>query len=344
MHEILKLEQKIVPEMIELLEKRYNILRAIYYNQPIGRRALSNMLSLGERVVRTEIDFFKNSNLIRIENSGMYITDQGEEIIRKLQGFIHELKGLSEIEKVIEEKLGLKHVFVVPGDMEEDGNVIDEIGRTAALYIKSLVRNGNTITLTGGSTVKKVVDCFPQTRGLDDVMIIPARGGMGKIVETQANTLVENLSRKMEASYKLLHAPDNLSGNAFNSLMNESEVKELVDSIHTADILIYGIGRADEMAVRRGLEAGQINKLLKLGAVGEAFGYYFNREGNIVFSTTTIGIRKEEVKRIPNIVAVAGGRNKAEAITAVELSNRSGALITDEGAARKIVSILNANI
>lgn len=341
MQETLKLQQKIVPEMIELLEKRYNILRAIYYNQPIGRRALANMLSLGERVVRTEIDFFKNSSFVTIENSGMYITNQGEEIIHKLQGFIHELKGLSEIEKLIEKKLGLKQVIIVPGDMEEDANVVNELGRTAAFYIKGIIKNGDTIALTGGSTVKKVVDCFPKIHGLKNVMIIPARGGMGKIVETQANTLVANLSNKLETTYKLLHAPDNLSGNALNSLMNESEVKELVDKIHTSNVLIYGIGRADEMAVRRGLEKEQIDELLSLGAVGEAFGYYFNRKGKIVFSTTTIGIRHDDVKKIKNLVAVAGGKNKADAIIAIELSNNSGALITDEGAARKIVNLLN---
>ncbi|EHK2348916.1 sugar-binding transcriptional regulator, partial [Clostridium perfringens] len=35
MLEILKLQKIIVPEMVELLVKRYNIIRTIYYNQPI---------------------------------------------------------------------------------------------------------------------------------------------------------------------------------------------------------------------------------------------------------------------------------------------------------------------
>ena len=53
LEDILKLQQKIVPELVELLEKRYNILRTIYYNQPIGRRILANNLGIGERIVRT---------------------------------------------------------------------------------------------------------------------------------------------------------------------------------------------------------------------------------------------------------------------------------------------------
>ena len=71
MQEILKLQKKIIPELVELLEKRYNILSTIYYNQPIGRRILANKLNLGERVVRTEINFFKEQGLIEIHTPGM---------------------------------------------------------------------------------------------------------------------------------------------------------------------------------------------------------------------------------------------------------------------------------
>ena len=66
MQEILTLQKKIVPELVEVLEKRYNILRTIYYNQPIGRRGLANQLNLGERIVRTEISSLKCQGLRKL--------------------------------------------------------------------------------------------------------------------------------------------------------------------------------------------------------------------------------------------------------------------------------------
>ena len=65
MQEILRLQKKIVPELVEVLEKRYNVLRTIYYNQPIGRRILANQLNLGERIVRTEINFLKSQGVAK---------------------------------------------------------------------------------------------------------------------------------------------------------------------------------------------------------------------------------------------------------------------------------------
>jgi central glycolytic genes regulator len=343
LEEILKLQQKIVPELIELLEKRYNILRTIYYNQPVGRRILANSLDLGERIVRTEINFLKSVNLINISTPGMTVTPEGEVIIDKLKNFIHDIRGLSDVEVIIKEKLKLKNVVVVPGDQDEDKTVAKELGRAAAAYLKGVIKNGYIVAITGGSTIKEVIDNVPKIAQLSDCLVVPARGGMGKNVEIQANTLAANLANKIGGSYKLLHVPDNLSGRALDTMLNEKEIREIIENIRKANILIYGIGRADEMARRRGITQEEFEELQQSGAVGEAFGYYFNNKGNIVYSTPTIGISNEDIRRVNIPMAVAGGKSKAEAIVATEVNHSNGILITDEGAAREIIAILKNN-
>ncbi|MFL0267647.1 sugar-binding transcriptional regulator [Candidatus Clostridium radicumherbarum] len=341
MNEIMKLAQKIVPEAVDLLNKRYNILRTIYYNQPIGRRILANKLGVGERIVRSEINFFKEENLIEINTPGMTITKDGEEIIEKLKDFIHEIKGLSDIEKVIKEKLSLKDVIIVPGDVDEDATVITEIGKSASIFLKNLFRDNCIIAITGGSTVKSVIDNIHKTPNLNNVLVIPARGGMGRSVEIQANNLAASFAKKLNGNYKLLHIPDNISSTALNSLLNEKEVKEIVKNIRNSDILIYGIGKADEMAARRELPPDKISELKSKGAVGEAFGYYFDRNGNVICATSSIVVDGKSLKAIENLVAVAAGKSKAEAIVATQRNITNSTLITDEGAALEIINILN---
>ncbi len=341
LEEILKLQQKIIPEMIELIEKRYNILRNIYYNQPIGRRVLARNLELSERVVRTEINFLREQNFIDITLPGMTITSEGEEIIDKLKDFIHEIKGLSELENSLKKKLGVKGVIIVPGNSDEDITVLKELGRASANYLKSILHDRQIVAITGGSTVKDVIDNIFKINNLNNVMVVPARGGMGRNLETQANTLVSNLANKLNCNYKLLHVPDNLSTEAMNAMMKEKDVKEVLKIIDNADILIYGIGRANDMARRRGLAADEINHLIDKGAVGEAFGYYFNRQGEVVYSTPTMGIRNEQASKIEHLIAAAGGKCKAEAIISTEINNSNSVLITDEGAAREILRLFN---
>ncbi len=340
MEDVLKFEQRIVPELVKLLEKRYNILRTIYYNQPVGRRVLANNLGIGERIVRTEINFLKAQGFIEINTPGMTITSDGEEIINKLKDFIHELRGLSKIEEFIKDNLDLENIIIVPGDCDEDITVLNEIGRAAASYLKNVLKNNDVIAITGGSTIKEVVDNMPKISNIKDILVVPARGGMGKNVETQANTLSARLAEKLEGSYKLLHVPDNISDNALKAIIKEKDIQDILKCISNANILLYGVGKACKMARRRGLPEEKINKIQADGAVGEAFGCYFDRNGNVVYSTPSIGIVNEEIGKIEILMAVAGGGSKAEAILATVRNNHNGILVTDEGAAREIVKFI----
>ena len=342
MQEILDLQRKIVPELVEVLEKRYNVLRTIFYNQPIGRRMLASELNLGERVVRNEIDLLKSQNLIEINTPGMTVTKDGQHVLEGLKEFIHQIKGLNDIEESIKSFLGLKDVVIVPGNAEENPATLKELGKAAANYMKNIIKNNDIIAITGGSTIKEVVEAFPKVSNFSDVLVIPARGGMGRKVESQANYLAAALANKVNGTYKLLHIPENVSGEVLEGLLKEKQIKEVIENIHNADILIYGIGNAIHMAKKRGLSEEYINKLENLGAVGEAFGCYFNKESQVVSESTPIGININDAKKINTHIAVAAGENKVEAIIATEMNNSNAVLVTDESAGRKIAELIKS--
>lgn len=339
MKNLLMLEKKIVPEMLELLEKRYHILKSIYYNAPIGRRALSQELDIGERIIRTEVNFLKDQGLVEINSIGMMVTKEGESILDHLEKIIHEIIGLSSVEENLQKYLGVTKVIVVPGEVEKDHTVLKEMGRIAGAYIKRLIGDHSIIALTGGTSVEQVVDSFPRV-SKPEVLVVPARGGIGREVEIQASTLAARLAQKLGGDYNLLHVPDNLSHQAQETMMNEPDIKRTLENITKADMLIFGIGRADDMSKRRGQTSIQTEELVSLGAVAEAFGYYFNKSGEVVFKTPTMALNFDDVKHIKNIVAISGGANKAEAIIATKTYNPSMVLITDEGAAKEMLRLM----
>lgn len=338
MEDILTLQMKIIPEMIELLDKRYSILKKIYYSQPIGRRALSQQLALGERIVRTEINFLKDQGLIDINSIGMMTTEEGENILEHLEEMIHKINGLSNVEEKLQKYLGISKIIVVPGNLDEDNTVLKEIGRIAAGHVKNLIANNSIIALTGGTSVAQVVNNFPRI-SRENTLVVPARGGIGRDVETQASTLASKLASRIGGTHKILHVPDNLSSEALETMIHEPDIKDTLESISKADVLIFGIGRADEMSRRRSHPVELTEELLSNGAVAEAFGYYFNQNGEIIYKTPTMGLSFGDVCKIKNIVAVAGGKNKATAIIATKSFNSRMTLVTDEGAAKEILRI-----
>ncbi|MTI46964.1 sugar-binding transcriptional regulator [Sporosalibacterium faouarense] len=340
MDEILELQKKILPELTEILEKRYNILRNIYYNQPVGRRTLANKIGIGERVIRTEVNVLREQNLVEINPLGMTVTDEGQIIVDKLKDFIHSLKDLKSLESKLEKVLNIKKILVVPGSFDEDEYILKDVGKTSSLCIKTMLKDNNIIGITGGSTMAQVANEMPKQDIHSNILVIPARGGLGKNFESQANNVAVNLAKKLGGSYKLLHVPDSLDKEALDTIIQIPEVKELKNLIKKIDVLVFGLGNAEEMANRRMIPDDKIKEILEKGAVAEAFGYYFNTKGEQVWESSTVGLSLDDFKKVKNVVGVACGKKKAEAIIAISSLKKDMTLIMDEGVAREIIEIV----
>ena len=63
MHSLLEIQQQIMPDMLSVMQKRYQILRSIQLTEPVGRRTLAEMLGMTERIFRSEADFLKISQI-----------------------------------------------------------------------------------------------------------------------------------------------------------------------------------------------------------------------------------------------------------------------------------------
>jgi central glycolytic genes regulator len=339
MDRIIHLHKKIAPKLIEVVESRYNILRHIFYVQPVGRRTLAGQLMIGERVVRAEVDFLKTQGLLDITAGGMIVTSEGEALITDLAEYIHKLRGLYGLEQQLTERLGLRQAAIIPGDCDGDETVKKELGQAAARFLDRHIIDGSTIAVTGGTTMAEVANALHSAKR--DVLVLPARGGLGEEVEYQANTIAASMAKKMGGNYRLLYLPDLLSRETIDTIASQDPgIREILSQIRKTDVLLLSIGRMDAMARRRGFGEQQITELMDAGAIGEALGYYFNLQGELVYMTHSVGMRMEDLPRIATVVAIAGGRSKAPAILSVLRNYQQQVLVTDEAAAREMLALL----
>lgn len=339
MKDLIKLQKKIIPQVVELMERRYSILRQISLSEPIGRRTLSNVLDISERVIRSETEFLKEQGLINVAGSGMTVTDEGQGLLDDLKDTMNDVMGLSRLQDKVKEKLGIRKVILVPGSYDKNESILNDIVKNGADYFLHMLKPNDVVSITGGSTMLEFSKAVKTDKKYNDVTVVPARGSMGKIVETQTNSIVSILSKKIDSHYKLLNIPDELSEEAKKSITQEPEIKSTLDHIAKTNILVFGIGRADEMARRRKLSDEKINEILEKGAVCEAFGYYFNKDGEIVYKLNTIGINLDTVSKVRERIAIFGGCAKVEACIAISKVDKNIVLVTDEESAYKILEL-----
>ena len=133
--------------------------------------------------------------------------------------------------------------------------------------------------------------------------------------------------------------PDSIDKKTLEAMLQVQEVREVIQLFDKMNLLLFGIGRADIMARRRQLSEEQIDILLQKGAVGEAFGHYFDINGVEVWKSLSVGIDLDVFKKVENVIGVAGGEKKAEAIMSVASLREGMTLVMDEAAAKKIIEI-----
>lgn len=337
MEQLLAMQKQLLPDLLDVMKKRYSLLRHIQLMQPIGRRSLAASVNMTERVLRGEVVFLKRQGLLQTENVGMTLTDEGRQLVERMEPLIKELFGLGELEQELAAKFALSEVVIVPGDADQSSVVKKALGRAGANMLLKKAHAGDVIAVNGGTTVAAVADMLTETPALKETVFVPSRGGLGEAVELQANYLASLMAKKTGASYRLMHVPDHMSEEAYHSLMNEPNIQEVLKVIRRARIILHGIGDALAMARRRKVSPKLISKLEKSLAVGEAFGYYFDRAGALVHRMQTVGLRLEDVHKAEIVIAVAGGASKAEAIVSVCRGANQDILITDEAAAREML-------
>ncbi len=338
LQDALRIQKIVVPEMMTVFFRRYEILNTIASHEPIGRRSLSVLLGIGEKTARNEAALLQDKLLIHIDNQGMYITHEGRKVLEDAEPWVYKLKALDDTQKELAAVLSVKKVIISFRETNNKMLILQETGKKAAEYLKSIICEDMTIGITGGSTMAATVKEMPKSNHKNkNITIVPARGGLGEDVEIQANNIAASLAEKLNCSYKLLHLAENLSKELLESLKEYPEIRETIEGIQKINVLVFGIGRADVMSQRRHLKENHRILLKEKGAVAEAFGYYFDKKGKIVDVVNTVGITLDQYSGLEHVICVASGVEKATAIKAVSKLNPNLVLVIDEGLAKSIL-------
>ena len=344
MEKLLVAQQKMLPEMTSLLQKRYRILLTIQMSSGIGRRALGDIVHLTERETRRESDILRAQGLIKVLTGGMEITEQGKNVLETLKQLVHDWSGISYMEKQLESTFKLNRVIIVQGDSDKENNAKSFLGSEAAKQLDILSNEQDIIAVTGGSTIASITNHLPVHLKPKNLVFIAARGGIGNNAELQANNIASSFATQANGSSRTLHLPDHLSEAGYNAMIKEPIIKEMMDLYDQTNIVIHGIGDAKEMARRRNSSENDFKKIIESNAVGEAFGYYFNEQGQAVHRIRTVGIQLKQLIHVKHLIAVAGGTSKASAILSyLKQAPEQTVLITDEGAAKNIIQLLNSD-
>ena len=255
------------------------------------------------------------------------------------------LQNYTEEEKVIAGKWNLKEVILAVPETDTIENLLKSLGETASLYAQRILDGDEVISMAWGKTLAAFAQAFPKL-DLPKLRIVQMLGGLGSPeAQEHSSDLVRRLAEKTGGKGRILSAPGVVSSyEVRNGLLEDSHIRKTLEMAAGADIAFVGIGNAstNSMLMSQGqiLPEDTLASIKERGGVGDISLRFLNIHGEVIshsIKDRIIGISDIEIKKIPRVIAVAGGNEKYEAIQGALESGLLDVLITDYETGKKLM-------
>lgn len=242
---------------------------------------------------------------------------------------------------------GLKRCVVVPSTQDDDepGDEIAGLAVAASRWLCRELETGalRSVGIGHGRTLAAMVDRMPK-RHLPDTRFVSLLGSLTRSSAANPYDVIARLAERTGGECFFLPVPFIAdSGADADVLRAQSGVQHVFQMIRECELCVVGIGELGphtHLQRSHSVTLEERQRLTGLGAVGELAGRFIQADGTLVDSEMNeraVGASLEDL-RGRDVLAVAGGKYKADAIRAVLRSGVLTALIVDEATAQAVLN------
>lgn len=240
----------------------------------------------------------------------------------------------------LEEKFGLKKAIVVSVPEYEDHLIKNYLGGAAADYLNEIVKDGDIIGVTWGTTLYHVAIGLAQ-KFVRDIKVVQLKGGVSYAeTNTYATEILDLFGKAFNCAPYHLPLPAIVDHVVVKeTLEKDRHIRSILDLGKQANIAVYTMGsvKDDSLLFKMGYFSKEDLASLKNKAVGDICSRFFNQFGMICnedLNARTLGIQLEDLKTKEHSILVGGGPNKINGIYGALLGQYTNTLITDQFTAR----------
>ena len=283
-----------------------------YYFENMTQQAIADRLSISRMRVIKLLENARQNGIIqfRLRSDGV---------------------GMMEQSRALMEKYGLKDAFLIPSG-DEETTINESIARAGAMYIADRLGDNACINVGYGDTLSRTLNHLA-TMVETPVTCVSLTGGVSYY-------LPNTRSNVFNARLFLMPAPLLASSPEMAAAMREeSSISEIFQMAELASFTLVGIGSMHDSAtvIKSGvLSRNDMFYLRMHNAVGDILCHFFDREGHLLqtpIEDRLISTPLPRLKAMRNVIGLAAGAQKVEAIRAALLGGFLDVLVTDEATA-----------
>lgn len=288
-----------------------------YYFENMTQQAIADRLSISRMRVIKLLENARQTGVIqfRLRSDGVGVMEQSQKLM---------------------DQYHLKDVFLIPETSPGETHPNESIARAGAMYIADRLGENACISVGYGDTLSRTINHLA-TMVQSPVTCISLTGGV-------SNYLPNTRSNVFNAKLYLMPAPLLASSAEMASAMREEKsVSEIIRMSDLSSFTLVGIGALGENATifHSGLLGPTDMFYLKMNhAVGDVLGHFIDQDGNLIHTPIEdrlISTPLDKLKKTSNVIGLAAGQEKIEAIRAVLRGGYLDILITDEATANLLL-------
>ncbi|KGQ30260.1 transcriptional regulator LsrR [Gallibacterium genomosp. 2] len=249
--------------------------------------------------------------------------------------------GCLELEQALQQRFDLKYIRILPELEQHDLN--ERLGIGAAQLLMSLLKPNQLLSIGFGETIMQTIKYSNDFITQNQIKLITLSGGVGPYMKG-----IGQLDGSCSVS--IIPAPLRASSiEAAKLFKKEACVRDIMLAACSADVAIVGIGATRQRGQATLLRSGYITEekqqtIRSKGAVGDILGYFMQKDGTLQpdmpLHEELISVSLDNLQKIPNVIGIAGGENKVEAILSALYGKHINSLVTEEKTARMILAHL----
>ncbi|MEO6246323.1 MAG: sugar-binding domain-containing protein [Opitutaceae bacterium] len=237
-------------------------------------------------------------------------------------------------------RFGLETAAVIKTAKQAGGDAARQtVGHFGAPFVAATLPKTGVVAVGGGRSVAEVVQRL-RTGESRRLTVVQAMGSIdSNISAVDALELGRALVKRWGGEFLTLSTPAFVSDKKTRDFFLASDqIKFVWQRMRQADAALVGVGGlASSVYIERGvLSHADIAQLRDSGAVGEICGRFFDAAGKECKSRwrdRTISIEIEHLKKIPQVIGVAAGADRAPAVMAAMRGGLLKSLLADEALA-----------
>lgn len=246
----------------------------------------------------------------------------------------------AELSDALRTTFGLHEAIVVTAADGADGGAREQVGRAAASYLTEVTDDGDVIGLACSGTLRDMANSLTK---LGKVAVVQLTGACPLGAEHSSADVVQRVAGVVGGPVFPIHAPLIIRDSAMARRLRRTP--HVVDAMSryrdvTKAVVAIGSWKPDESSVCASLTGVEADSLRQRGVRAEVCGRAVDKDGNDLpaLANRVIAITARELRRVPEVIAVAAGTTKAPAIKAVLKGGLVDSLVTDADTARRVLA------